>query len=355
MAVSNALIFVYSNGEKVKNSKDLELLLKSVSVSADGNDNGMNITEVSGAFSFNSKKLSGVADGAAVSDAATKGQMDTALALKIDATEKGAANGVATLGADSKIPSAQIPALAISSVSVVADQAAQLALANQEGDVVVRTDEGKTYIHNGGSAGDMTDYTEIVAPGTGVTSVNGQAGPSVTLDSDDITEGASNLYYTEAHFDASLAAKSTADLAEGSNLYYTDARVDSRVGIVKSYVNGEAGDITVRQIVVKDATGKAKLALANQSLSKGSHFMMVKDATIATTASGNFYEPKKGTRVSGFVGLTADAPVYIDRATAGAYTQDLSAFVSGEHVVSIGYAVSATEIVFDPQYEFQFA
>ncbi|NDD55216.1 hypothetical protein EBZ39_15360 [bacterium] len=51
------------------------------------------------------------------------------------------------------------------------------------------------------------------------------------LDSDDIEEGSSNLYYTSARantdFDTRLATKSTSNLAEGSNLYYTSARVNA--------------------------------------------------------------------------------------------------------------------------------
>ncbi|NJN50149.1 MAG: hypothetical protein HC798_02705 [Polaribacter sp.] len=51
-----------------------------------------------------------------------------------------------------------------SSFDVVASQAAQLALINQkEGDIVKRTDESKTYIHNGGTSGTMADYDEIGA------------------------------------------------------------------------------------------------------------------------------------------------------------------------------------------------
>jgi hypothetical protein len=48
---------------------------------------------------------------------------------------------------------------------------------------------------------------------------------------DEITEGTTNLYYTTARantdFDTALATKSTNDLAEGTNLYYTDDRVDT--------------------------------------------------------------------------------------------------------------------------------
>jgi hypothetical protein len=67
--------------------------------------------------------------------------------------------------------------------------------------------------------------------GSGVTSVNGDSGPVVTLDSDDIAEGSSNLYYTDVRFDTRLATKTTSDLSEGSNLYHTNARVDARIAL----------------------------------------------------------------------------------------------------------------------------
>jgi hypothetical protein len=79
-------------------------------------------------------------------------------------TAVGAANGVASLDAGGKVPSSQLPALALVDVSVVADEAAQLALVAEEGDVAVRTDSEATYIHNGGSAGTMSDWQEITTP-----------------------------------------------------------------------------------------------------------------------------------------------------------------------------------------------
>jgi len=50
-----------------------------------------------------------------------------------------------------------------------------------------------------------------------------------TKDTDDVSEGTSNLYYTNARFDTQLGTKDTGDLAEGSNLYYTNARSDARI------------------------------------------------------------------------------------------------------------------------------
>ena len=63
-----------------------------------------------------------------------------------------------------------------------------------------------------------------------VDSVNGQTNV-VVLDTDDINEGTTNLYYTTARanndFDTRLATKSTTNLAEGTNLYYTTGRSNS--------------------------------------------------------------------------------------------------------------------------------
>jgi hypothetical protein len=47
--------------------------------------------------------------------------------------------------------------------------------------------------------------------------------------SDEITEGSTNLYFTNARADARIAAADTGDLSEGSNLYYTNARADARI------------------------------------------------------------------------------------------------------------------------------
>lgn len=48
---------------------------------------------------------------------------------------------------------------------------------------------------------------------------------------DEITEGSTNLYYTDARVDSYINASIlTTDVSEGSNLYYTDERVDDRVG-----------------------------------------------------------------------------------------------------------------------------
>lgn len=46
---------------------------------------------------------------------------------------------------------------------------------------------------------------------------------------DDLSEGSTNLYYTDARWDARFSNRSTSNLPEGTNLYYTNARADARV------------------------------------------------------------------------------------------------------------------------------
>lgn len=77
------------------------------------------------------------------------------------------------------IPSSQIPALALTSTSSVASQAAMLALNVEPGDIAVRTDGAGTFILTAQPASTLANWTLLTAPGGGggaVSSVNGQTG-----------------------------------------------------------------------------------------------------------------------------------------------------------------------------------
>ena len=75
--------------------------------------------------------------------------------------------------ADQRIASS---AIAITTVQTAANESAHLALTTQEGDVVVRTDQNKSYVRNSGTAGTMADFTELLAPTGAVSSVNSNTG-----------------------------------------------------------------------------------------------------------------------------------------------------------------------------------
>lgn len=119
------------------------------------------------------------------------------VATAIQSSEKGAANGVATLGADSLIPIAQIPPAALERLIIVADQTARFALTTataQNGDTVKQTDTGQLYLVKDdtqlSSAAGYEQYTAGTAssvPWSGVT------GTPTTLAGYGITDALSNI------------------------------------------------------------------------------------------------------------------------------------------------------------------
>jgi hypothetical protein len=175
------------------------------------------------------------------------------IATAIQSSEKGAANGVATLNAAGKLTLSQVPAIAITEVFVVADITARDALTVgpadgeiQTGDVAIVTDASADANVDAGSASyiyDGTDWQLLKSPTSAVTSVNGQSG-TVVLDSGDLNNTqAVTANWTvadgssiKAHLDevasrlVAIEAYDSDDIAEGStNLYFTEARVRATV------------------------------------------------------------------------------------------------------------------------------
>jgi hypothetical protein len=76
-----------------------------------------------------------------------------------------------------------------------------------------------------------------------VTSVNGQTGV-VVLDSDDVAEGSTNLYYSNTRVNAFIQDNiTTSDIDEGTNLYYTSDRANTAIGAYQGNIN-TTGTIT---------------------------------------------------------------------------------------------------------------
>src|SRR6056300_307585 len=112
------------------------------------------------------------------------------------------------------LPVSNMSATALTTVQTAANQSAQLALTTQEGDVVVRTDENKTYMHNGGTAGTMADFTELATPTDSVTSVNGNTGAvtvteNVTTNLSTTANGTSLVINSSDGTNASIPAATT--------------------------------------------------------------------------------------------------------------------------------------------------
>ncbi len=125
---------------------------------------------------------------------------------KIDATQKAAINGVATLGNDGKIPSIQIPAISFQNVSVVNSAAAMTAISGaQVGSIAIRTDNNNNYVLSALPATTASNWIALATP-VYVSTVNGFAGPNVVLTTNEVSEGANNKYYTDVRARGALGA-----------------------------------------------------------------------------------------------------------------------------------------------------
>jgi len=182
----------------------------------------------------------------------------------------------------------------------------------QEGDIIVLTavsGRAETWIHNGGSAGTAADFTEIegadvtdaeiraslsasagidfnastgeftadqgeirgfFAAGTGLAYDNANGTFSLDTDTDGISEGTTNLYFTNARAQGAISVEGaglsysggaitltadTDDIAEGANLYFTDARARGALSVATV----SSPDI---QLLSKDANGVMSVPLS---------------------------------------------------------------------------------------------
>ena len=102
---------------------------------------------------------------------------------------------------------------------------------NETSDVWQFTNDGSTYYSIATGTDDLAEGS------TNLYFTNARADARAdariaAADTDSLSEGSSNLYFTNARADARIAAADTDNLSEGSsNLYYTNARADARVNL----------------------------------------------------------------------------------------------------------------------------
>ena len=119
------------------------------------------------AVSANSQKITNLANPVDNGDAVSLGYLTG---------QKGIANGIAELDGSGLVPTHHLPALAITNTSVVATQAAMLALTAQVGDIAVRTDVNKSFILTATPATTLGNWQELLTPTDAVLSVDGSTG-----------------------------------------------------------------------------------------------------------------------------------------------------------------------------------
>ena len=102
---------------------------------------------------------------------------------------------------------------------------------NETSDVWQFTNDGSTYYSIATGTDDLAEGS------TNLYFTNARADARAdariaAADTDSLSEGSTNLYFTNARADARIAAADTDNLSEGSsNLYYTNARADARVNL----------------------------------------------------------------------------------------------------------------------------
>jgi len=245
------------------------------------------------------------------------------------------ANGVAVLDGSGLIPTGNLPPLAINEITVVATEAAMLALTAQRGDVAVRSDTGKTYILSADTPTVLNAWKEILAAGQ-VTAVNGQSGV-VSLGVSDITGLVSALSgksdTTHAHSGvyeangavATHAAVTTSvhGISNTANLVYTsDSRLtNSRTPTTHASTHAVAGSdpITIAESQVTNLTADlaAKVGTSDSRLTdtRIPTDASVTDAKISTTLS-----PSK---ITGTAVVTGDSRLTDNRTPLDASVTDV--------------------------------
>lgn len=148
-----------------------------------------------------------------ISDAGTAAALDTGTS----------AGQVVVVGADGKLNNSIIPAIAITDVYIVNSEAEMLAIVGTVGDVAIRADESQTYILQTAPSSVLSNWILMQTPESSVLAVNGETGV-VTLDTDNIPEGATNLYFTEAranaNFNTNIKATNVTDLVGGAAVVF---------------------------------------------------------------------------------------------------------------------------------------
>jgi hypothetical protein len=196
----------------------------------------------------------------------------------------GSANGVATLDSGGKIPSAQLPAIAITDTFVVVSQSAMLALTAETGDVAVRTDLNKSFILTASPASTLANWQELLTPTDAVTSVAGRTG-AVTLSTSDIsglgtiaTQAANNVNITGG----SITGITDLAVADGGTGSSTASGARTNLGLVIGTdvlaPNGSAASLTSFPTLNQNTTGTASNVTGTVAVANG--------GTGATTAAG---------------------------------------------------------------------
>ncbi|NBV10850.1 MAG: hypothetical protein EBS04_05230 [Chitinophagia bacterium] len=150
---------------------------------------------------------------------------------KIDASQKAANNGIATLGNDGKIPSVQIPAISFQSASVVNSQASMLAISGLVvGSIAIRTDVNKNFVLSATPSSTLSNWIDNV-------SINAATKTKITYDAKGLVLAGADA--------------TTADIAASTNKNYV---TDVQSAVLSNTSGVNTGDQTI--ILTGDVAGR---------------------------------------------------------------------------------------------------
>ena len=326
-----------------------------------------NKTEVDVALA---NKISTTDATAALNLKANKTEVDAALAnkisaadataafnLKLDANKVAAANGVASLNAQGKIPTDQIPAISFSSVKVLASEAEMLALSSAViGSVVIRTDESKNYVLSQSNPAVRANWVQLLTPAAPVQSVNGKTG-TVAISSTDLglenvqnTSDADKVISTRTQ----TALDTKVDKVTGKNLStndYTTAEktklaaitgitdLASAVTGVLSVANGGTGAATLTGLV--KGTGASALTVAVAGTDYQAPISLTTTGTGAATLSGTVLNIPTPSVSSTLTAGSISGTVAV--ANGGTGTTTLTGLIKGNGTSALTAAVAGTD------------
>jgi len=188
----------------------------------------------------------------------------------IPMSQKGAANGVATLDASGYVPVSQMPPATITDTYPVASQAEMLALVCQKGDVAVRTDLNKSFILRVEPASVLANWQELLTPTDAVQSVGGYTG---TVTAGQILSAVETVDGAGSGLDA--------DLLDGQQGSYYAPEDATTIGTILHGVIEKSTPVDTDEVPLSDSTASfalKKLTLANLKAAIKSYY----DSAVST-------------------------------------------------------------------------
>jgi regulator of extracellular matrix RemA (YlzA/DUF370 family) len=291
-------------------------------VFTDADHSKLNAIEASATADQTAAEIKTLVESASDSNVFTDADHSKLNAIEASADVTDTANVVAALSAGTGVGISNAGEISVTSVALVTvqtanSQSAHLALTAQEGDVVVRSDENKSYMHNGGTAGSMSDYTLLATPTDAVLSVNGNTGAISAAQIATAVEAASNSNtFTDADHTKLNAIEASADVTDTVNVTAAGALMDSEL-------TNLAAVKAINQSLVTTATPSFNSLTIDNLQLDGSTFS-------STNTNGDINIFPNG---SGTVNMNADLMVYgNDTNSTAAYVQISASATGGDDI-----------------------